>query len=117
MKEMNEIDKRINDQRKKRDDLIKKKKQAREGGQSQSGGNLTVIELLKQRNSEVAKIREVKNDLGRRLKDFHGEIDELEAEKTTLLKSMNPKAHTVEAVKQAIKDLDYEMTTRTLNAN
>jgi hypothetical protein len=41
-------------------------------------------------------IRDVKNDLGRKLKDLHAQIDELEGEKAKLLKVLHPKHHTVD---------------------
>ena len=112
---MNAIDKKITDKRKERQDIINKKKTVREGGVAQTG-NITVFEQLKQYNQELNKIRDVKNDLGKKLKNYHGEIDGIQAEKANLLKQMHAQYHTEDQVKQGIKELEYQMTTRTLNA-
>ena len=113
--DLNGIDKKINEKKKEREDIIKKKKTAREGGVTQSG-NITVFEQLKLHNQELNKIKDVKNDLGKKLKGYHNEMDSIRAEKSNLLKQMHPQHTTVEQVKQGIKELEYQMTTRTLNA-
>ena len=87
----------------------------REGGTSQNG-NQTVFETLKERQNEVKKIIEVKNELGRKLKDLHKEFDAVNSEKAALQKQMNPKYHTVEQVTKGIKELEYELQTRTMNS-
>ena len=112
--DMANIDKAIDQKRKEIQSIIKKKKSIREGGFTT--GNNTKRDELNQRNNEMKAVRDVKNDLGRKLKDLHAQIDALEGEKAQLLKTLHPKHHTVDQVKQGIKDLEYEMTTRTLNA-
>ena len=112
---MAELDKKIADKKKERRGIIDNKKTIRDGG-SFTGANHTMRDELNQRQNEVNKIREVKHELGRQLKTFQTEVDKLEAEKANLLKTMHPKYHSVDQVNAGVKELEYEMTTRTLNA-
>ena len=113
--EMGEFDKKIQAMRTERDAIIKKKKQLREGG-TLSGTNMTQREALNNQLTEIRKVKEVKNELSRKLKEFHASMDDLEDERTALLKQMHQKYRTVEEVKAGVKELERELTTRTLSS-
>lgn len=112
---MGEYDGKIRAKRGERDAIIKKKKLLREGG-TLSGTNMTKREELNAQLSEIRKVKEVKNKLSSKLKEFHASMDELEAERTELLKQMVKNHHTVEEVKAGVKQIEYELTTRTLSS-
>lgn len=78
---MGDYDKKIAAERRERDSIIKKKKELREGG-TLSGTNTTRREELNKLLDELRKARGTRNEHSRKLKEFHDQMDKLDAEKS-----------------------------------
>lgn len=87
----------IQDKRSKKDNHIKQKRLVREGGLT-SGGNQTKKGELTERINVAKGIRANKRQRQDAMRDIVSDIQKLETEKRTLLKSMHAGCHTVEDV-------------------
>ena len=112
-KEMATEDAKINERRAKQNDLRKKRREIIDGGRV-SGGDMTYREALSSKISELKEVNNMKRKLQSQMKEIGFGIDALENEKRTMQKDMHKEHHSVEEVKDAIKELEYKQKVTTM---
>ena len=100
-------DVKINEKRAKQNELRKKRREIIDGGKV-SGSNLTYRESLSAKISELKGVNDTKRKMQGQLKDIGYSIDTLENEKRALLKVMHKDYHSVDEVRDGIKELEYK---------
>ena len=114
-REMAAQDNLIQQKRTKKDQLIKQKRQMREGGLT-NGGDKTKRGELTERINVVKGIRANKQAKQASMRDIVAQMDTLENEKRALLKNMHPGCHSVEEVNDAINNSERRLTTTSMSA-
>ena len=112
-KEMATEDVKINERRAKQNDLRKKRREIIDGGRV-SGGDMTYREALSSKISELKEVNNMKRKLQSQMKEIGFGIYALENEKRTMQKDMHKEHHSVEEVKDAIKELEYKQKVTTM---
>lgn len=113
-RELRAQDELIKEQRAKKDALIKKRREIREGGLS-ANGNTTIKGEFKERINTVRELRNQKQSKNVVMKQYVAEMDALDNEKRDLLKQMHPDYRTVESAEQAVKQMERRLTTTTMS--
>lgn len=114
-REMAAQDALIQEKRNKKDQLIKQRRQIREGGMASQGGNTRKGELT-ERINEAKGVRANKRRNQDAMREIVDQISSYEQEKRELLKGMNPDCLTVDAVHQEIKDSERRLTTTSMSS-
>jgi len=112
-REMAAQDAKIAEMRQKKDDLIQSKRRVREGGLTQ-GGDKTKKGELTEKINEAKGIRATKRQHQDAMRDIVAQMEGLENEKRTLLKTMHANCHSVEQVNAEIKELERRLTTTSM---
>ena len=109
-KKLADLDTKINHLRANQKNLHTKRKEVIDGGKV-NGGNMTYRETLTTKINALREVNAKKRSLQTQMKEHSEQLDLLEAEKRTLLKTMHPDYRSAEHVTAAIQSMEYKQKT------